>query len=144
VVVWEFAGRELMYGNWEVVPLPPSTPAGSATPSPTTEEPLVIEGLVQAASRVPQPYSTPYKDCLTYAKVRVERVVEGSYPEQHMIVALWAMKDNVLLPAAHYLPGQRLRLRVVPLRQRAPDLRTVCCVDDLDDYQHPPYLVLED
>jgi alginate O-acetyltransferase complex protein AlgJ len=143
VVVWEFAVRELMEGNWEVVPLPSSTPAGPGS-SPGSDGPLVIEAVVQATSRVPQPGSMPYKDCLTHVKMHVERVIEGSYADGQLIAVMWGMKDNVLLPAAHYQPGKRLRLHLVPFNQGGFDLRAVRCVDDLDDFEHKPYLVVEE
>jgi len=127
-----------------VVRFPPPSTKEPPTPSPVAEPPLLIEGTVQATSRVPKPYSTPYKDCLTYSKLHVDRIIEGSYPDKQMIVAMWGMKDNVLLPAAHYTTGQRVRFRVLPLRQAALDLRTVRCADDLDDYEHRPYLVQEE
>jgi alginate O-acetyltransferase complex protein AlgJ len=143
VVVWEFAIRELLVGNWEVVPLPPSTPDSPGV-SPGSDAPLVVEAVVEATSRVPQPGSMPYKDCLTYVKLRVERVLEGQYADGRLIAVMWGMKDNVLLPAAHYQPGKRLRLHLVPFQQGRLDLRAVRCVDDLDDFEHHPYLVLEE
>jgi hypothetical protein len=86
----------------------------------------------------------PYKDCLTYIKLRVDRVVEGRCDDGQVIAVFWGMRDNVLLPAAHYAPGQRLRLKVVPLRQAPGNLQAVRTVDDLDDYDHRPYFVLEE
>jgi alginate O-acetyltransferase complex protein AlgJ len=146
VVVWEFAVRDLTAANWEVIPLP-----GTATAAPDAHPagaagaaPLRVEGTVVAASRVPRPFAVPYKDCLTYVRLRVDRVVEGGYGDGHMIAVFWGMRDNVLLPAADYAPGKRLRLRVVPLWQAPGDLRSVRTVDDLDDYDHPPYFALEE
>jgi alginate O-acetyltransferase complex protein AlgJ len=145
VVIWEFAVRELMVGNWDLVPLPESQPDAPRPPSPTpSETPLLIEATVQVVSRVPQPHTVPYKDCLTYLKVHVERVLEGTYADEQMIVVMWGMKNNVLLPAAGYGPGKHLRLHLVPLRQTSADLQNARSVDDLDDYEHRPYLVVEE
>lgn len=144
VVVWQFAVRELAVGNWEVVPMPTARPGEGATPAPDTDAPILIEGSVVATSRVPRPYSVPYKDCLTYTKLRVERVVEGRYSEAEIIAVLWGLKDNVLQPAAGHAPGKRLRLRLVPLRHAPPELQSVRRVDDLDDFEHRPYLALEE
>jgi alginate O-acetyltransferase complex protein AlgJ len=146
VVIWEFAVRELTAANWEVIPLPapPTTGGGVRRAGAAGAAPLRIVGTVVAASRVPQPRTVPYKDCLTYIKLRVDQVVEGNYGEGHLIAVFWGMRDNVLLPPAHYALGKRLRLQVVPFRQATGDLQAVRTADDLDDYDHPPYLVLEE
>jgi len=144
VVVWQFAARDLVVGNWEVVPLPPSPAGGKPVAPPESDTPITIEGTVVATSRVPAPYSVPYKDCLTYTKLRVDRVAEGRYADDQIIAVLWGLKDNVLQPAAGYAPGKRLRLRLVPLRYAPPELQSVRRVDDLDDFEHRPYLALEE
>jgi alginate O-acetyltransferase complex protein AlgJ len=148
VVVWEFAARELMTANWEVVPLPArrSVIQGQGASHAPTERlaALVLEGTIVAASRVRQPLTVPYKDCLTYLRLRVDRVVEGRYEDDHIIAVFWGMKDNVRLPAADYSTGKRLRLYVLPMRKAPVNLRTVRSADDLDDYEHSPYYVLEE
>jgi len=144
VVIWEFAVRDLLAENWAITPMPASPADEPPTSAPVDAEPIVIEATVEATSRVPEPYTVPYKDCLTYVKVRVDHVTEGDYKDSHAIVVLWGMKDNILLPAAHYSPGHRMRVRMVPLRQATLDLRTVRSADDLDDYEHRPYFVLQE
>jgi alginate O-acetyltransferase complex protein AlgJ len=146
VVIWEFAVRDLALASWDVVRLPgpqPNARTECATESVRTA-PLLVEGTILATSRVPQPFAVPYKDCLTNMKLRVEDVREGTYRDDAMIAVFWAMKDNVLLPAARYSAGQRLRLKVVPLPKAPVKLQSVRSVDDLDDYDHQPYYVLED
>jgi hypothetical protein len=86
----------------------------------------------------------PYKDCLTYTKLRVDRVVDGICQDDHVIAVFWGMKDNVRLPAADYSQGKRLRLKLVPMRKAPVNLRTARSADDLDDDQRPPYYVLEE
>jgi alginate O-acetyltransferase complex protein AlgJ len=146
VVIWEFAVRELAVANWEVLPVAGPEPSGPAVhlPDAVASTPLLFEGTVVATSRVPEPFAVPYKDCLTYMKLRVDRVCEGTYRDDSLIAALWGMKDNALLPAASYSAGQRLRLKVVPLSKAPVKLDTVRSADDLDDYSHPPYYVLEE
>ena len=51
---------------------------------------------------VPAPFSVPYKDCLTYVKLRVDRVVDGTCHDAHVVAVFWGMKDNVRLPAADH------------------------------------------
>ncbi len=143
VVIWQFAARDLAAENWEVVPLPARADRPKATTEPVRPGPVLLDGTVEAVSRVPTPFTVPYKDCLTYIKVRVVQVVEGNYADNYLIAVFWGMRDNVLLPAAQYAPGQRLRLKVVPLRQAPLNLQNVRSVDDLDDLERRPHFVLE-
>ena len=148
VLIWEFAARELFQANWEIVPMTASRPGGSvrqvAPPSPASLAPLLLEGTIVATSRVPQPFTVPYKDCLTYVKLRVDRVVEGTHEDDQVIAVFWGMKDNVRLPAADYAVGKQLRLKLVPIRKAPVNLKTARSSDDLDDYQRQPYYVLEE
>ena len=148
VVVWEFAARELMMANWEVVPMPATRGEHSVSPPaqvrPEQVTPIVLEATVVATSRVPAPFAVPYKDCLTYTKIKVNRVVDGTCKDDHVIAVFWGMKDNVRLPAADYSAGKRLLLKVVPMRKAPVNLSTVRSADDLDDYEHQSYYVLEE
>ena len=96
--------RDLMDANWEVVPMPATSASDGVQPVAAAEmaSPLLIEATVVATSRVPRPFFVPYKDCLTYIKLHVDRVVEGATRDDHMIAVFWGMRDNVLLPAADY------------------------------------------
>ncbi len=149
VVIWQFAARELVAGNWEIVPVEPSSGA-SDIPSPPAA-PVVVEGTVLAASDAPVPGAAPYKDALGYIRLRVDRVVEGTYPvpDGIMVVAVWSMKNDVLQPGAKYKAGTRLRLRAAPLRHVPPELQIVRRIDTLPadppgGTRHPPYLALEE
>jgi alginate O-acetyltransferase complex protein AlgJ len=144
VVVWEFAVRDLALANWEVITIPEPGPADASRPAVLPAQPAVVDATVLAVSHVPQPYTVPYKDCLTYMKVRVDNVVQGRYATDQLIAVLWGMKDNRLLPAASYVPGKRLRLKITPLQQAPAELRAARSVDDLEDYDHIPYFALEE
>jgi alginate O-acetyltransferase complex protein AlgJ len=141
VVVWEFAVRELTDGSWDVIPVSAAPAARPATPAGT---PLVIEATIEAVSKVPEPYSVPYPDCLTYTLWRVDRVVEGDYADGQILAVMWAMKNNAALPPAKYAPGRRLRAKLIPLRQADERVRTGQRADDTGDYTHRPYFVLEE
>ena len=57
----------------------------------------------------PAGITVPYKDCLTYIKLRVDRVREGQYRDNQVIAVFWGMKDNIRQPAADYSGGGRFR-----------------------------------
>jgi hypothetical protein len=131
------SGLALMMGfvlmqNWEIVPMP-ATSASDGVGRVAEESmaaPLLIKATVVATSRVFTPFSIPYKDFLTYIKLHVDRVFEGATRDDQMIAVFWGMKDNVLLPAADYHAGQRLRLKAVPLKKAPSNLQSVRRVDE--------------
>ena len=76
---------------------------------------MVVTGTVEAVSTVPLAGSVPYKDhILTVHLVDIN----GPHPQDNeslqALVYLWSMRDNVLTPAAHLRPGDRLTVRLRP------------------------------
>jgi alginate O-acetyltransferase complex protein AlgJ len=116
----------------------------SGTQAAGASTPLTIIGTIVKASKVPAPGSAPYKDCLTFVKVQVEKVVSGKYGDSELIAAFWAMKDNEWLPPASYAVGERLTLTLTPLNKAEAQIRSMQRADDLDDYTHQPMYVLEE
>jgi hypothetical protein len=143
VVIWEFAARDLALAEWQPIPLKRSI-LGALGESGVDSKHLVVDATVLAVSQVPQPYSVPYKDCLTFIKVRVDRIVEGTCRHRCLIAAFWCLKDNQLQPAARHAPGDRFQLKLLSLLHAAKDLGTVRYADDLNDYEHPTYYVEEE
>ncbi len=117
VVIWEFAARELAFGDWKSFPMPDCAPAddGTRPGSPaTTAGALLIRGTVRAAAGAPQPGSVPYREAVT--AVHLDGVVgqNGSFPNAEVIVYLWGMRDNRLSSAAKFVPDQKVTLRLTP------------------------------
>jgi alginate O-acetyltransferase complex protein AlgJ len=143
VLVWQFAARELAVGDWKPLPLPSSAPGGETVADEPADKRLVVKATIVAASRTPAPSSVPYKDCLTFMKVRIDRVVQGSCPHDQVIAAFWGLRDNLPQPAARYVPGDHFQLTLTPLAHAAGQLQSVRYADDLNDYEHPTYFVEE-
>jgi hypothetical protein len=115
VVVWEFAVRELAFGNWKLLDMKFGRPQIAHFLSPGPREEMVVTGTVEAVSTVPLAGSVPYKDhILTVHLVDIN----GPHPRDNeslqALVYLWSMRDNVLTPAAHLRPGDRLTVRLRP------------------------------
>ena len=153
VVVYQFSMRDLASEDWVPVDLSASPaggssagtsarPAGAASLAPAGD--LTIVGRVLKTSRVPEPHSAPYDDCVTLMQIEVEAVESGTYRDEKLLAVFWAMKDNKWLPAARHAPGDRLRLGLVPLRNASEEVRTAPRADDLDDYSHLPYFVVSE
>lgn len=169
VIVYEFAMRDLLAGNWKPISMvrPVVRPVVAAPEEKTkvtvkesdqlpsrSRQPLrpvvptgirltVVARIVQT-SKVPTPGSTPYKDCLTFIKVKVEAVEDGQYANAEMLVAFLALKDNRLLVPASYVVGDRLRLTLVPLEDADPQIRNLQRADDTDDFTLRPYYVISE
>jgi alginate O-acetyltransferase complex protein AlgJ len=144
VLVWQFAARELALSDWAPIALN-SGSATAAGPADTGDtEHTSIEATVDATSRVPRPHEVAYKDCLTFVRVRVDRVVEGTCRHEQVLAVFWGMKDQRLLPAAGHAPGDRFRLRLVQFAKASAGLGAVSTADDLHDFTHPTYFVEEE
>ncbi len=114
MVIWQFATRELAFGNWKLLDmtLRPSAPARFFTPQPG--EQIVVTGTVEAISTVPRPGSAPYADhIMTVHLVDLSGPQRDNQPFQ-CLVYLWSMRNYAWTPAAHLRPGDRVRLRLRP------------------------------
>ena len=114
------------------------------TAATTLDPALIVIGRVVKTSNVPRPGTAPYKDCLSFVKVRVEKIESGSYDDSELVVVFWAMKDNAWLPAASYSVGDRLRMTLIPLKKADRQIRSMQRADDLDDFVHQPYYSMQE
>lgn len=114
VVIWEFAARELAFGDWKSITLrlEQARPARFFTPRPA--ESVTVSGTVAAISAVPSPRSVPYKDhVMAVQLVDLTGLANAGNDEPpQALVYLWSMRDNVWTPAAHLRPGDRVRIRL--------------------------------
>ena len=114
VVIWEFAARELAFGDWKSISLclEQARPARFFTPRPA--ESVTVSGTVAAISAVPLPGSVPYKDhVMALHLVDLSGLTNAGNDEPaQALVYLWSMRDNIWAPAAHLRPGDRVRVRL--------------------------------
>jgi alginate O-acetyltransferase complex protein AlgJ len=110
VVIYQFAARELAFGDWRLVDLPAAArPPGGA---PSLGEELVVQGRVNAVARLPQPGSVPYKDCLLAIHVtQVRGPAPGALKQEVLLYAL-GMRDNRWLPIASVPAGASVQCRL--------------------------------
>ena len=113
MVVWEFAVRELSFGNWKLLDMKigHTQPAHFLSPRPNEE--TVVSGTVQAVSPVPLAGSVPYKDHIfTVHLVDVTGPSHAENESLQALVCLWSMRDNQWTPAARLRPGDRITARL--------------------------------
>jgi hypothetical protein len=115
LVIWEFAARELAFGDWKLLEMKLGQPVPTKFFVPKAGEILTASGTVEAISTVPRPGSVPYKDhvlALHLTDLSVEGREENSGLEA--IVYAESMRDNILTSAARLRPGDRVTLRLRP------------------------------
>lgn len=125
VVVWQFAERELSYGDWKLLPLDISgqgragqpCPAGPAASSGFIRlEPgsqLVIRGRIEKISRGPKPRSVPYADHIITAHLTDVADSKNNQLGQ-ALVYLFSMTNNILTKAAGLKAGDTVELKLRP------------------------------
>jgi alginate O-acetyltransferase complex protein AlgJ len=117
LVIWEFAARELSFGNWKLLDLK----LGAAKPSQFLTlkpgEEIEVSGTVESISPVPRPGTVPYKDhieALHLVDIAGADSRDATAPHAQAVVYLWSMRDNVWTTAARLRPGEPIKLRLRP------------------------------
>lgn len=117
VVIWEFAVRELAFGDWKLFSMPDSPPVdqGSRPTSPrqSTGE-VLVRGTIRAAAGAPQPGSVPYRDAVTGVHLDGVEGLSAAFPNREIVVYLWGLRDNRLTTAAKFATDQKVTLRLTP------------------------------
>lgn len=115
LVIWEFATRELSFGNWKLLDLKLGEAKPSRFLSLKAGEQIEVNGTVETISSVPRPGTVPYKDHIEAVHL-IDIVGADSHDattaHAQAIVYLWSMRDNVWTPAARLRPGEPVKLRL--------------------------------
>jgi len=113
VLIWEFAVRELAFGDWRHIPLETVPRQDSTFYCPQPGKTARITGTLVEASPIPRPGSVPYKEhvaCLHL--VDVEVVGSEADSRKECLVFTWSIQERQLSPAAGLHPGDRISLGV--------------------------------
>ncbi len=113
LVIWEFAARELAFGNWKPIELKLGTAAPSHFFTPEAGDEMEVTGTIAAVSSAPRPGTVPYKDHIIAVHL-VDLEVPGRPPSDRFeaLVYLTSMTDNNWTAAARLRVGDRIRLLV--------------------------------
>jgi hypothetical protein len=117
LVIWEFATRELSFGNWKLLDLKLGEAKPSRFLSLKAGEEIEVNGTVETISSVPRPGTVPYKDhieALHLVDIVGVDSRDATAPHAQAVVYLWSMRDNVWTPAARLRPGEPVKLRLRP------------------------------
>ena len=115
LVIWEFATRELSFGDWKLLDMKTGQAKPSHFFSPKTGEEVVVTGTVENISPVPRPGTVPYKDHIVALHlIDIADPARAAGEELQAVAYLWSMRNNVHTPAARLRPGDRVKMRLRP------------------------------
>jgi len=115
LVIWQFAARELSFGDWKLLDMKVGQAKPSHFFSPKTGEEVVVTGTVENISLVPRPGTVPYKDHIVALHlIDIADPARAAGEELQAVVYLWSMRNNVRTPAARLRPGDRVKMRLRP------------------------------
>ena len=122
VVIFQFAARELSFGDWRLVDLPQGgQPASRLDPEKAPAGWLEVEGTVAARAKLPPASSTPYPDLITSIHLIDLRVRKGNLAQSEIVVFLWARRQGQSTPGADYQEGDRISLHLTEWNSVQPD-----------------------
>lgn len=124
VVVWQFAARELLVGDWKLVdmtPRPSTDIEGNTAQShekPGHEKPshekLIVSGTIAAKSAAPRAGQIPYAHHIFTLDLVDLQVQGGQLHQARIAVYLFSMRDRQNTPAFSWPVGKRVKLRLRP------------------------------
>jgi alginate O-acetyltransferase complex protein AlgJ len=113
VVLYQFATRELVFGDWRFFPFEVQQPPPSDFLHIEAGRKVQVHGTVQEISVVPRPGSVPYRDhVVSIHLVDISQDGENAGSLSQAVVLIRSMTDNVWTPAARIRPGDTLDLTV--------------------------------
>ena len=113
LVIWEFAARELAFGDWKMIELKLGQPTPARFFVPKAGEEVSVTGTVEAVSTVPRPGTVPYPDHILAVHLADLAVDDRAANEAlESLVYMESMHDNVLTAAGRLRPGDHVKLRL--------------------------------
>ena len=112
LIIWQFAARELTYGDWSPIELKTGIPGESPFLTPNSGESWIVSGTVASISSVPSPGSVPYADHIASLHVMDIRSGNPSLNSGQALVYIQSMRENRLTAAAGLRIGDRICLRL--------------------------------
>ena len=111
--MWEFAARELAFGNWKLLEMKLGQAASARFFVPKEGQQVTATGTVEAISTVPRPGSVPYRDHILALHL-TDLVIDGQSTGEELASLVYAesMHDNTPTAAARLRTGDRVTLRL--------------------------------
>lgn len=114
VVIFQFAERELAFGDWKLVDLALGREAPRRFFVPRPGEEVVVSGTIREIAPIPRPGTVPYRDHITALHLVDIASEHAEARGREAVVYVWGMRDNVLQEAAELRAGHAVSLRLRP------------------------------
>lgn len=125
-VIFQFANRELAFGDWSLIDLTlKSRPDLSTFAVPPQEgQPINASGVIRAIGPIPRPESVPYNDQIVAIHVDDLTVQTGTYAltGTEALVYVWGMQEKELTPINNYRIGDLITLSLSAWSNVSQDL----------------------
>jgi alginate O-acetyltransferase complex protein AlgJ len=137
LVIWEFAVRELVDGDWQLMDMSVGRPPPQRFVVPPTGSQITVTGRIHSVSHVPRPGKVQYRNHIMSIHLEDLRSAEESLANGQALVYTWSMRDQTWTPAARFRPGQEVTLRLRPWRDVADEYEGInrSEIEDDDDGQ---------
>jgi alginate O-acetyltransferase complex protein AlgJ len=115
LVIWQFAARELAFGDWKMLEMKLKEPQSAKFFVPKPGATVLASGNIEAISNVPRPGSVPYSEHILALHL-TDLAIDGAEESEALeaLVYVESMRNNVLTAAARFRPGDRITLRLRP------------------------------
>ena len=110
VVVWQFAMRELSFGNWKVLPLPREERPGRPGAGPVPQQ---LEATIARVAKVPPLTRTPYRQAVREVLLENVRSESGLLPGRVVLLG-YAVQDHLPTGMARWEEGDQVSVQVIP------------------------------
>jgi alginate O-acetyltransferase complex protein AlgJ len=113
VVVWEFAARELAFGDWRFLSMTLGKPGPTEFFEPKNGRSVRVQGTVGEVASIPQPGSVPYREHIVSVRL-LDVQVEGQPAEngRQALVYSWSMRERELTAVARMRLGDRVEFQL--------------------------------
>ena len=116
LVLYQFADRELSFGDWRHYDLRVGTQREAVASGAVR-----VTGRIHAVATPPRPGTVPYRDLITSLHL-VDVQGEGGEPLADRIVFRWGMRDGAWTSAARTRAGERASFDLVPWEEVSAEL----------------------
>ena len=114
LVIFQFAERELAFGDWKLVDLS----LGEAAPGrffvPDAGEEVVVSGTIREIAPIPRPGTVPYADHITAVYLVDLASERAGVSGGQAVVYIWGMRNHILQEAAQFRAGDTISVLLRP------------------------------
>ena len=114
LVIWQFAERELAFGDWRRLTMQLGKPQDAGFFVAPSGESTRVTGVVAAISRSARPGSVPYRDNILTLHLVDLQGLDLRLPAAQALIYSWGMRDNQLTKVAALRPGDSVSLSLTP------------------------------